>query len=174
MRGTIAWLTGLSGAGKSTVAAAARDELASYGLAVDLLDADVVRPHLAPELGYTARDRNLNVARVAWVATRIARHGVIVFVAMISPYAEARRLAREQAQVDGVRFLEVYVAAPLEVVTARDVKGLYRRAIAGEIPNFTGVSDPYEAPAAPDLTLCTDVLTIPDSVSRLVLAVLAT
>ena len=155
MTGGIVWLTGLSGAGKSTLAAAVGQRLASRR-PVEVLDGDEIRLYLSQGLGFSRADRDTNVHRIAYVARLLARHGVLVFVAAISPYAATRaELARLSAEA-GHPFVEIYVAAPLETVEARDVKGLYARARAGEIASFTGISDPYEPPPSPALVVPTD------------------
>jgi adenylylsulfate kinase len=140
--GFVLWFTGLSGAGKSTLARRVEQELAERGLRVEVLDGDEVRLNLCEGLGFSRADRDTNVARIGWVAGKLAHHGVAVLVAAISPYAEARE--RVRASVDD--FVEVFVDAPLATCAERDPKGLYARAMAGDIPNFTGVSDPYEPP----------------------------
>jgi adenylyl-sulfate kinase len=150
--GFVLWFTGLSGAGKSTLAGVVAAELARRDVDVDLLDGDQLRTTLCQDLGFSRADRDANVARIGFVADRLARHGVGVLVAAISPYRQAR---------DGVRavvpnFVEVLVEASLETCIRRDVKGLYARALAGEIPNFTGVSDPYEPPLEPEVAVRTD------------------
>ncbi|MCP2013303.1 adenylylsulfate kinase [Deinococcus sp. HSC-46F16] len=161
--GRVVWFTGLSGAGKSTLASALREELAARGVAVELLDGDAVRENLSKGLGFTKADRDTNVRRIAFVAGLLAKHGVTVLVSAISPYADTRRevLAALPSPT------EVFVDAPLAVVTERDVKGLYLKAIAGEIPHFTGVSDPYEAPETPDLHLRTDQISVEEGVRQL-------
>jgi adenylylsulfate kinase len=155
MTGGIVWMTGLSGAGKSTLATAIAARLRAQR-AVELLDGDDVRTFLSAGLGFSRADRDTNVHRIAYVARLLARHGVLVLVAAISPYAETRARLRELSVAVGHPFVEVFVHAPLETVMARDVKGLYQRARAGEIPSFTGISDPYEPPAAPDVEVRTD------------------
>ncbi len=150
--GFVLWLTGLSGAGKSTLAEALRDVLAEERR-VEVLDGDEVRTHLSKGLGFSKEDRDTNVRRIAWVARTLARHGVAVITAAISPYRDARAEARRLAEEAGVPFLEVFVHAPLGTLVDRDVKGLYRKALAGEIAHFTGVSDPYEPPVEPDVTV---------------------
>lgn len=154
MSGFTIWLTGLSGAGKSTIAAILTDQLEERGRKVEALDGDVVREHLSKGLTFSREDRDLNVERIGWVASRLTRHGAAVVVSAISPFAAARADARAMVEEFGP-FLEVFVDASVETCTARDVKGLYARALAGEIPNFTGVSDPYEGPAAPEVHLST-------------------
>ncbi|MBB6015611.1 adenylyl-sulfate kinase [Deinococcus radiopugnans] len=164
--GRVVWFTGLSGAGKSTLAAALHTELMARGVAVELLDGDAVRENLCRGLGFSRQDRDTNVRRIAFVAGLLAKHGVTVLVSAISPYAETRR----EVLAALPNTLEVFVDAPLAVVTARDVKGLYLKAIAGEIQHFTGVSDPYEAPQTPDLHLRTDQISVEDGVRELLRA----
>lgn len=151
MSGVIVWLTGLSGAGKSTIAAGLAERLVRRGRRVEILDGDDVRQHLSKGLGYTKQDRDTNVRRIGWVAHLLERNGVIAIVAAISPYRESRTWVRDLAR----EFFEVHVATPLWVCEERDPKGLYRRARAGELQQFTGVSDPYEPPLAPELVLPT-------------------
>jgi adenylyl-sulfate kinase len=160
--GFVLWLTGLSGAGKSTVAAKLAPALAERGHRVELLDGDEVRTHLGQGLGFSRADRDTNIARIGYVAAKLARHGVAVLVAAISPYRQARDQVR--ASVD--RFVEVHVAAPVATCAERDPKGLYARALAGELAHFTGVSDPYEPPVAPELVLHTEAESVDDSVHQ--------
>jgi adenylyl-sulfate kinase len=160
--GVVLWFTGLSGAGKSTVAAKLAATLAERGHRVELLDGDEVRQHLCQGLGFSRVDRDTNIARIGYVAGKLAKHGVAVLVAAISPYRAARDQVR--AQVD--TFVEVHVAAPLATCAQRDVKGLYAKALSGEIRNFTGVSDPYEPPLAPELVLHTETQTVDQSVHQ--------
>ncbi len=158
-RGLVVFFTGLSGSGKSTLARALRDALAERGdRTVSLLDGDLVRSLLSAGLSFSRADRDLNIARIGYVATEVARHGGIAICAPIAPYAQARQAVRRAAQEVG-DFLLVYVATPAEVCEARDRKGLYAKARAGLIDNFTGVSDPYEEPADADLIIDTSVLT---------------
>lgn len=163
MQGFTVWLTGLSGAGKTTVAAAVEAELLRRGLRVERLDGDTVRQGLTRDLGFSKADRDKNIERVTFVAKLLSRNGVAVLCAFISPYREARALARRET----TNFIEVYVAAPLAACAARDTKGLYAKAFAGEIPDFTGVNDPYEAPETPELVLHTDRETPAESAARL-------
>ncbi len=156
------WFTGLSGAGKSTIAGIVAAQLRSVGAPLEVLDGDEVRTHLSAGLGFGKADRDTNVRRIGWVAGLLSRHGVGVITAAISPYADVRGEARAMA----TNFVEVFVDAPLEEVRRRDVKGLYARADRGEIPNFTGVSDPYEPPAAPEVHLYTDRETPEESAGR--------
>jgi adenylyl-sulfate kinase len=162
--GVTVFLTGLSGAGKSTIADALVARLESEGRPVTVLDGDVVRTHLSSELTFSREHRDLNIARIGWVAGEIVKHGGTVVVAAIAPYEAARLEARELVEKHG-RFVLVHVATPLEVVEQRDVKGLYARARAGEIPQFTGISDPYEPPARAELTIDTSVTPLEESVS---------
>jgi adenylylsulfate kinase len=153
--GFVVWFTGLSGAGKSTIAELVVPELTRRGLLVDTLDGDVVRTHLSKGLGFSKEDRDTNIERIGWVASRLARAGVAVVVSAISPYEETRRRARAMVE-EHAPFVEVHVATSVEECARRDVKGLYAKALAGEIPEFTGVSDPYEEPANPELRLETE------------------
>jgi len=164
--GFVLWLTGLSGAGKSTLAEALKLELEPE-LPVEVLDGDEVRTHLSKGLGFTKEDRDTNVRRIGWVARTLARNGVAVITAAISPYRDARQEARELASGSGVPFVEVFVTAPLETLVARDVKGLYRKALAGEIQGFTGVSDPYEAPENADVVVDSSRESRDESVDRI-------
>jgi adenylylsulfate kinase len=150
--GLVLWLTGLSGAGKSTLARTVTVALADRGHRVELLDGDEIRTNLCQGLGFSRADRDTNIARIGYVAGKLAKHGVAVVVAAISPYREARAKVRTAV----TNFVEVFVDAPLETCAQRDPKGLYAKAIAGEIANFTGVSDPYEAPEDPELVVHTD------------------
>lgn len=161
--GVTVWLTGLSGAGKTTLAEAAARRLRELGRRVEVLDGDAVRARISSGLGFSREDRDANVARIGYVAHLLTRHGVIVIVAAISPYQEARRRCREEIG----DFVEVHVATPLEVCARRDPRGLYRRALAGELPMFTGVSDPYEAPPSPELTLSTEATSVEACVLQL-------
>jgi adenylylsulfate kinase len=154
-RGFTLWLTGLSAAGKSTIAGLVATELEERGLLVERLDGDVVRTHLTKGLGFSKEDRDTNIERIGWVASRLARAGAVVVVSAISPYEEARQKARTLTE-EHARFVLVYVATSLEECERRDPKGLYAKAHAGEIPEFTGVSDPYEEPADAELRLATE------------------
>jgi adenylylsulfate kinase len=161
--GRVIWFTGLSGAGKSTLASALHERLDSQGVAVELLDGDAVRENLSKGLGFSKADRDTNVRRIAFVAGLLARHGVTVLVSAISPYRDTR----DAVLAELPNTTEVFVDAPLTVVTERDVKGLYLKAIAGEIAHFTGVSDPYEAPINPGLHLRTDQMSVEECLSQL-------
>ena len=153
--GFVLWLTGLSAAGKSTIASLVATELDARGALVDRLDGDVVRTHLTRGLGFSKEDRDTNIERIGWVASRLARAGAVVVVSAISPYDEARRKARALVEPQGT-FVLVHVATSLEECERRDPKGLYAKAHTGEIKEFTGVSDPYEAPSDAELTLHTE------------------
>jgi adenylylsulfate kinase len=155
MRGFTLWFTGLSGAGKSTIANLVGPELEERGLKVEYLDGDVVRTHLSKGLGFSKEDRDTNIERIGWVASRLTRHGAAVLVSAISPYEETRDKARTMVEQFGP-FLEVYVQASVETCAERDVKGLYAKAFTGEIPEFTGVSDPYEPPLRAELVVKTE------------------
>ena len=150
-RGLTIWFTGMSGAGKSTASRLLAERLRAMGAKVELLDGDAVRTHLSKGLGFTKEDRDENIRRIGFVCGLLSRNGVIAIAAAISPYRQAREQVRSQIE----NFVEVYVECPLDVLVERDVKGLYKRALAGRIPHFTGISDPYEPPASPEITLHT-------------------
>jgi adenylylsulfate kinase len=149
------WFTGLSGAGKSTIAHLIGPELDRRGLIVEYLDGDTVRTHLSKGLGFSKEDRDTNIERIGWVASRLTRQGGAVIAAAISPYEETRAKARAMVEEWGP-FVEVYIKVSLEEATRRDVKGLYEKALRGEIKGFTGVDDPYEEPANPELVIDTE------------------
>jgi adenylyl-sulfate kinase len=149
------WFTGLSGSGKTTIAHLVGPELDRRGHVVEYLDGDTVRTHLSKGLGFSKEDRDAHIERVGWVAARMTRHGGAVIAAAISPYAEARKNAREMVEEFGP-FIEVFVKASVEECASRDVKGLYAKAFAGEITGFTGVDDPYEEPVSPEIVLDTE------------------
>jgi len=149
------WFTGLSGAGKTTIAELVGRELERRGRTVEYLDGDVVRTHLSKGLGFSKEDRDTNIERIGWVASRLTRHGAAVLVSAISPYEETRRKARELVEQFGP-FVEVHVAASVVECARRDVKGLYEKAFSGDIKEFTGVSDPYEEPTSPELRIDTE------------------
>lgn len=150
-QGFTLWFTGLSGAGKSTLADKLVDYFKRHNCKVELLDGDVVRTNLSKGLGFSKEDRDTNIYRIGFVCELLARNGVIAISAAISPYRQVRDDLRSQS----TRFIEVYVNCPVETCIERDVKGLYKKALAGEIQNFTGVSDPYEPPLNPEITVNT-------------------
>ncbi|HXF51960.1 MAG TPA: adenylyl-sulfate kinase [Dehalococcoidia bacterium] len=158
-KGFVVWFTGLSGAGKTTLAHRLEAALRERGHKVEVLDGDVVRTHLSKGLGFSKEDRDTNILRIGFVAHLLARNGVAVITAAISPYRETRDKNRELIG----DFVEVYVKCPIEVLAQRDVKGLYKKALAGEIPNFTGISDPYEEPLNPEVVIETDRQTVDES-----------
>ncbi len=163
MDGFVVWLTGLPSAGKSTLARELEQALRHRGLGVEVLDGDEVRQRLTRGLGFSKEDRDENIRRISYVAMLLARNGAVAITAAISPYRQVRDEARREIG----RFVEVFVKCPLEVCIRRDVKGLYRRALAGELPNFTGVSDPYEEPLHPELVIETDRETPEAAVGRI-------
>ena len=165
-RGFTLWFTGLSGAGKTTIAEIVEHELRERFGQVEVLDGDIVRTNLSKGLGFSREDRDTNILRIGFVAELLSRNGVGVIVSAISPYKEARDQVRRSIGED---FIEVYVDAPLEVCAERDVKGLYEKAFSGEISQFTGVSDPYEPPAAPELHIKTDEEEPRESARRVIL-----
>jgi len=169
-QGFCLWLTGLSGAGKSTIAEILTVLLMERGRQVTLLDGDVVRAHLSKELGFSKEDRDTNIRRIGFVASEIVRHNGAVICAAISPYDETRNQVR--AMVGSDKFILIYVDAPVEVCEARDTKGMYMKARCGEITGFTGVDDPYEAPPSPDVVCHTSVET-PEQSACIALQILA-
>ena len=162
-RGFTLWLTGLSGAGKSTLSQLIAAKLRALGAEVELLDGDMVRTRLSKGLGYSKEDRDENIRRIGFVCELLSNHGVIAIVAAISPY----RAVRDEVRSRIANFVEVYVECPLDVLTARDAKGLYKKALAGEIPNFTGISDPYEPPMAPAVKVDSSKETPEESLKRI-------
>jgi adenylyl-sulfate kinase len=160
------WFTGLSGAGKSTIAGIVERELRARGMKVEVLDGDVVRTHLSKGLGFSKEDRDTNIRRIGWVCEVLSRNGVVAIAAAISPYREIRDEIRAKIP----NFVEVYVQAPIDVLAERDVKGLYKKALAGEIANFTGVSDPYEPPINPEVTCYSDGRETPEQSAAKLLA----
>jgi sulfate adenylyltransferase/3'-phosphoadenosine 5'-phosphosulfate synthase len=163
-RGFVVWFTGLSGSGKSTLAAMLAGEIARRGTHVETLDGDEVRMHLSKGLGFSKEDRDTNIRRIGFVAKLIARSGACAITAAISPYTEIRA---EQRRAAGGRFCEVYCACPIDALSARDAKGPYKKALAGEIKNFTGVDDPYEAPESPEVVVHTDKETKEQSLAKI-------
>jgi len=153
----------MSGAGKSTISAMLATRLREFGAKVEVLDGDIVRTHLCRGLGFSREDREENIRRIGFVCELLSRNGVMVIVAAISPYRECRDEVRARVS----RFVEIYMQCPLEVLIERDVKGLYKRALAGEIPQFTGISDPYEPPLAPEVTIDSSTEALEESVQKI-------
>jgi adenylyl-sulfate kinase len=166
-RGFVLWFTGLSGAGKTTLANALAPEFSGRGTRVEVLDGDQVRTHLSKGLGFSKEDRDTNIRRIGYVSRLLARNGVGVITAAISPYRVPRDEVRQAVESDGASFVEIYLRAQLPALIARDVKGLYARALAGEIAQFTGISDPYEEPLRPELVVETDSEAVEKSVTRI-------
>jgi len=162
-KGFTIWFTGLSGAGKSTLTKAVAARLRAAGAKVEVLDGDVVRTNLSKGLGFSKEDRDTNIRRIGFVCDLLSRNGVIAIAAAISPYREIRREIRESV----TNFTEVFVECPIDVLAERDVKGLYKKALAGEIKHFTGISDPYEAPESPEVVVHTDKETPEESADRI-------
>ncbi len=162
-RGVTVWFTGLSGAGKTTISKAVAEKLRSHSCKLEILDGDVVRENLTKGLGFSKADRDENIRRIGFVSHLLTRNGVIVLVSAISPYREIREEVKQKIG----DFVEVYVNAPLSVCEDRDVKGLYKRARAGEIKNFTGIDDPYEAPLNPTIECRTDLEELEESVAKI-------
>lgn len=163
-KGFTLWFTGLSGAGKSTLARLIEDELKTRGHKVEVLDGDIIRTHLSKGLGFSKEDRDTNIRRIGFVCDLLTRNGVVAIAAAISPYRSLRDELRQQIG----SFVEVYVECPINVLSDRDVKGLYKKALAGEIKNFTGIDDPYEPPVSPEVTVHTDSETAQQSAARIV------
>jgi adenylyl-sulfate kinase len=161
------WFTGLSGSGKTTIAHLVGPVIEERGPIVEYLDGDTVRTHLSKGLGFSKEDRDANIERIGWVAARLTRHGAAVIASAISPYAEARRHARELVEEFGT-FVEVFVDVSVEEATRRDTKGLYEKALRGEIKGFTGVDDPYERPDEPDIRIDSDNESPEESAERIV------
>src|SRR6476469_918995 len=167
-KGFTVWLTGLSGAGKSTLATSLSAELSRRGIKIEVLDGDEVRTNLSKGLGFSKEDRDTNIRRIGYVSRLLSRNGVGVIASAISPYREVRDEVRQSITSDGSEFIEVYVQCPIEVLVERDVKGLYKKALAGEIKEFTGVSDPYEEPLNPEVIVKTDSESIEESANRII------
>ncbi len=166
LQGVTVWLTGLSGAGKTTIGMALAERLCACAIKVELLDGDVVRQNLTNDLGFSRADRDENIRRIGFVAHLLCRNGMVVIVAAISPYRTSRDTVRQKIR----QFLEVYVHAPLEVCERRDVKGLYAKARAGALRGFTGIDDPYEPPIKPEVECRTDLENVEQSVDKIVIA----
>jgi adenylyl-sulfate kinase len=162
-KGFTLWFTGMSGAGKSTISRALELRLRELGAKVEVLDGDVVRTHLSKGLGFSKEDRDENIRRIGFVCELLSRNGVIAIAAAISPY----RAVRDEVRARIPNFVEVYVSCPVEVLAERDTKGLYKRALAGEIPHFTGISDPYEPPLSPEVTVSSSEETPEQSVEKI-------
>ena len=158
-KGFTLWFTGLSGAGKSTLAGRLATELRRRGMKVEILDGDEVRTNLSKGLGFSKEDRDTNIKRIGYVCKLLTRNGVVAISAAISPYREVRDYNRGEIG----NFVEVYVKCSIEALTRRDVKGLYKKALAGEIKNFTGVADPYEPPTNPEITVDSERQTVQES-----------
>lgn len=163
-QGFTVWFTGLSGSGKTVLAMKLEEVLRDRGLKVERLDGDIVRKGLTSDLGFSKKDRDMNIERVTFVAKLLTRNGVAVLCSFISPYRERR--AKSRAEIGN--FVEVYCKASLDALIERDVKGLYKKALAGEIQNFTGVSDPYEEPGKPEVIVETDKETVEESLAKIV------
>ncbi len=163
-KGFTLWFTGLSGAGKTTLAEAVSARMQAQAIAHEILDGDVVRTNLSKGLGFSKEDRDTNIRRIGFVAQLLTRNGVPVLTAAISPYKAIREECREM--IGPERFIEIHVHAPLETLVERDVKGLYKKAIAGEIKNFTGVSDPYEAPESPHVRVDSSLESVEESLEK--------
>jgi adenylyl-sulfate kinase len=162
-KGFTIWFTGLSGAGKTTLAREVEKRLRARGMKVEVLDGDVVRQNLSKGLGFSKEDRDTNIRRIGFVCKLLTRNNVVAIAAAISPYREIRDEVRREIG----NFVEVYVDCPLEVLMERDVKGLYKKALAGEITNFTGVNDPYEPPLNPEVVIHSDRETVEESVEKI-------
>ena len=170
--GLVVWFTGLSGAGKTTLARSLSAQLKAAGRQVETLDGDEVRENLSKGLGFSQEDRETNVRRIGFVARLLARNRVVVLGAAISPYRQSRDDVKRAIESDGIRFLEVFVRCPLKTLIQRDVKGLYARALAGEVKHFTGISDPCEEPLSPDIIVDSSLETVTESTTRILTSIL--
>ncbi len=164
MKGVTLWFTGLSGSGKTTLSRKVEEVLLERGMKVEVLDGDVIRTNLSKGLGFSKEDRDTNIKRIGFVCKLLARNGVVAIGSAISPYREIRALVRQEIG----DFIEVYVQCPLDVLIKRDVKGLYKKALSGEIKNFTGISDPYEEPLKPEIVVNTSVEPPEESARKIV------
>jgi adenylylsulfate kinase len=167
-KGFTLWLTGLSGAGKTTLTEILIPELRARGVQVEVLDGDEVRTNLSKGLGFSKEDRDTNIRRIGYVSRLLARNGVGVVTAAISPYREVRDEVRRAIEADGAAFVEVFVKCPISVLAGRDVKGLYKKALASEIKEFTGISDPYEEPLSPEVIVETDRESVETSAAKII------
>jgi adenylylsulfate kinase len=167
-KGFTLWFTGMSGAGKSTLSAPVAERLRALGHRVEILDGDVVRTNLSQGLGFSKEDRDINIRRIGFVAQLLSRNGVVAVTAAISPYRQLRDEMRRLITNDGAGFVEIFVSCPIEVLAQRDVKGLYKRALAGEIKNFTGLDDPYEPPLNPEVVVDSSVEKVEASVDKII------
>ncbi|MEU6915714.1 adenylyl-sulfate kinase [Streptomyces olindensis] len=161
--GATVWLTGLPSAGKTTIAHELAGRLRAEGHRVEVLDGDEIREFISAGLGFSREDRHTNVQRIGFVAELLARNGVLALVPVIAPYQDSREAVRKRHQANGTPYLEIHVATPVEVCSERDVKGLYAKQAAGELTGLTGVDDPYEAPASPDLRIESQNQTVQES-----------
>ena len=168
-KGLVVWFTGLSGSGKTTIAKKVLDHIRSRGFRVELLDGDQVRKWLSPEAGFTREDRTRHLIRVANVARLLARNGVIVLCSFVSPYIDVRKRVREIVEDEDIPFIEVYVKCSLEECIRRDPKGLYKRALRGEIKHMTGLDDPYEPPPSPEIVLDTENSILEQNVEKVMM-----
>ena len=163
-KGFTLWFTGLSGSGKTTLARGVEAVLRERGMKVEVLDGDIIRQNLSKGLGFSKEDRDTNIKRIGFVCKLLTRNGVVAIGSAISPYREVRDFVRQ----DIGDFVLVYVKCPLEVLIQRDVKGLYQKALSGEIPNFTGISDPYEEPLDPEIIIDTAVESSQESIGKII------
>jgi adenylyl-sulfate kinase len=167
-KGFTVWFTGLSGSGKSTLTDMLHEEFQRRGYKVEVLDGDIVRTHLSKGLGFSKEDRDINIRRIGFVCDLLSRNGVIAISAAISPYQAVRNEVRELIESDSDGFVEVYTKCSLDELVRRDVKGLYRKALSGEIQNFTGVSDPYEEPENPEVLIESDTESAQEGFQKLI------
>ena len=167
-KGLVVWMTGLSGAGKSTLARRLARELLTLGHPVEILDGDEVRESLSKGLGFSKEDRDTNVRRIGFVARLLARNGIVVLASAISPYRQSRDDVRRSIEKDNIAFVEVFLHCPIEELVERDTKGLYKQALAGTLKNFTGISDPYQEPLAPESVVDSSVQSVDESAAQLI------
>jgi adenylyl-sulfate kinase len=166
--GFVIWFTGLSGSGKTTIAVELEQKLLKRNLRVQRLDGDIVRKTLTRDLGFTEEDRKKNIERITFVTRLLAKHGVATLVSFISPYITVRDNARKEVNEENAKFIEVFVKASVDACAERDVKGLYEKAFAGEIENFTGVSHPYEEPPKPEIICDTENESVQESTQKVI------